>query len=301
MTSRGAITVTASVALLIVLAGFTVADAGSRRTGESRNAGASGGNGNATTAAEDGNPAAAGDNRNAGAPGDNGNLDAAGENGNAAADTGDAPGNDQVCDATADYFLGAEDYREAIAAHQRVLAAHPDDALAYYHLGFAFGMTGDRIDEIADYRRAAALGLRQWDLYLNLGRALLEANDYDAASNALNTAVALAPERPESHFNLALAYERRGMFAVAQEQLQASLQLDPKQPDARNMMGLIYAEERDFSRARQIWDGLVRAEPDFEPARTNLAILDRMEHPSPADPAPGRLDNLRTAFASDPY
>jgi lipoprotein NlpI len=91
------------------------------------------------------------------------------------------------------------------------------------------------------------------------------------------------------------------MFAVAQEQLQASLQLDPKQPDARNMMGLIYAEERDFSRARQVWDGLVRAEPDFEPARTNLAILDRMEHPSPAAPAPGRLDNLRTAFASDPY
>ena len=218
--------------------------------------------------------------------------------GNPAADTGDAPGNDQVCDATADYFLGAEDYREAIATHRRVLAAHPDDALAYYHLGFAYGMTGDRTDEIADYRKAAALGLRQWDLYLNLGRALLEASDYDAASNALITAVALAPERPESHFNLALAYERRGMFAVAQEQLQASLQLDPKQPDARNMMGLIYAEERDFSRARQVWDGLVRAEPDFEPARTNLAILDRMEHPSPAAPAPGRLDNLRTAFAN---
>jgi tetratricopeptide (TPR) repeat protein len=292
MTSRGAITVTASLALLIVLTGFTVADAGSRHTadngnaaasGESRNAGASGGNGNATTAA------------------DNGNLTAAGDNSNAAADTGGATGNDQVCNATADYFLGAEDYREAIATHQRVLAAHPDDALAYYHLGFAFGMTGDRIDEIADYRKAAALGLRQWDLYLNLGRALLEANDYDAASTALITAVALAPERPESHFNLALAYERRGMFAVAQEQLQASLQLDPKQPDARNMMGLIYAEERDFSRARQIWNGLVRAEPDFEPARTNLAILDRMEHPSPAAPAPGGLDNLRTAFASDPY
>ncbi len=271
MTSRGAITVTASVALLIVLAGFTVADAGSRRT------------------ANNGNPATAGD---------NGNTSAAGDNGSAAADPGS---NDQVCDATADYFLGAEDYREAIAAHERVLAAHPDDALAYYHLGFAYGMTGDRVDEIADYRKAAALGLRQWDLYLNLGRALLESADYGEASNVLITAVALAPERPESHFNLALAYERRGMFAVAQEQLLASLQLDPKQPDARNMMGLIYAEERDFSRARQIWNGLVRTEPDFEPARTNLAILDRMEHPSPADPAPGRLDNLRTAFATDPY
>ncbi len=39
MTSRGAITVTASVALLIVLAGFTVADAGSRGSGDNRSAG----------------------------------------------------------------------------------------------------------------------------------------------------------------------------------------------------------------------------------------------------------------------
>ena len=98
MTSRGAITVTASVALLIVLAGFTVADAGSRGSGDNRSA-----------AADNRNPAA--------------------DNGNDTADTGDAPGNDQVCDATADYFLGAEDYREAIATHRRVLAAHPDDAL----------------------------------------------------------------------------------------------------------------------------------------------------------------------------
>src|ERR1700728_1105520 len=180
MTSRGAITVTASLALLIVLAGFTVADAGGGRAGDNLNAGASGGNGNATTAADNGNPATAGDNQNAGASGgngdatiaaDNGNLAAAsdnsnpataGDNGNAAADPGS---NDQVCDATAHYFLGAEDYREAIATHRRVIAAPPSDALAYYHLGFAFGMTGDRVDEIADYRRAAALGLRQWDLY----------------------------------------------------------------------------------------------------------------------------------------
>ena len=119
------------------MAGFTVADAGSRRLLDTGNS--------ALQHADNGNPTASGENGNA-----------PDGNGGAAADTGDARGNDQVCDATADYFLGAEDHREAVAAHQRVLGAHPGDALAYYHLGFAFGMTGDRIDEIADYRRAAA-------------------------------------------------------------------------------------------------------------------------------------------------
>jgi Flp pilus assembly protein TadD len=203
---------------------------------------------------------------------------------------------EQVCSATADYFLGVEDYGEAVATHQRLIATHPADALAHYHLGFAYGMIGNRSQEIVEYQKAAALGLREWDLYLNLGRALLEAADLNGATNALNTSVALAPERPESHFNLGLVYERREMFAAAQDELQTSLRLDPKQPDARNMVGLIYAQERDYSRAREIWDGLARAEPDFEPARTNLAILDRMEH-APADVKAPSHFAMRTAFA----
>ena len=218
----------------------------------------------------------------------------------AVANAGGKRSNDPVCDATADYFLGEEDYGEAITTHRRLLAAHPADALAHYHLGFAYGMTGERAPEIVEYRKAAALGLQQWDLYLNLGRALLEAGDLDEATKALNTSAALAPERPESHFNLGLAYERRGMFAPAQDELLTSLRLDPKQPDARNMMGLIYAEERDYSHAREIWNGLARTEPDFEPARANLAILDRLEH-APAHGTPIAQHPLRTAFALDAH
>jgi Flp pilus assembly protein TadD len=204
---------------------------------------------------------------------------------------------DQVCDATADYFLGAEDYREAVTTHQRVVATHPADALAHYHLGFAYGMTGDRQREIGEYREAAALGLREWDLYLNLGRAQLESGELTGASRALNTAVALAPKRPEAHFNLGLDYERRGMLAAASDELETSLRLDPRQPDALNMMGLIYAKEGNYPRAREVWNGLARTEPDFEPARLNLAILDRVAA-APKEREPAGRANLRTAFAS---
>jgi tetratricopeptide (TPR) repeat protein len=203
---------------------------------------------------------------------------------------------DEVCNATADYFLGMEDYGEAIATHRRLVAEHPADALAHYHLGFAYGMTGDREREIAEYRKAAALGLREWDLYLNLGRALLESGDFTGAAVALNTAVALAPERAESHFNLGLTYERRGMFAAAREELRTSLRLDPRQPDARNMIGLTYADERDYPRAREVWNDLANSLPDYEPARLNLAALDRIEHTAKSD-TPIERHTMRTAFA----
>jgi tetratricopeptide (TPR) repeat protein len=205
---------------------------------------------------------------------------------------------DQVCDPLADYFLGVENYGEAIKTHQRIIAARPADALAHYHLGFAYGMTGDRKREINEYRHASTLGLREWDLYQNLGRALLENGDSAGAASALSVAVDLAPSRPEGHFNLGLAYERCGLLAAARNELQTSLRLDPRQPDALNMMGLIYAEEGNYPRAREVWNDLARAEPDFEPTRLNLAILNRITS-APRDHARADRNTLRTAFASD--
>ncbi|MBV8454492.1 MAG: hypothetical protein JOZ29_19790, partial [Deltaproteobacteria bacterium] len=80
---------------------------------------------------------------------------------------------DQVCNVAADYMLGLEDYPEAIRLHRQVLARHPYNALAHYHLGFAYGMAGQTQEEICEYLAAVNLGLANWDLFLNLGLAYL--------------------------------------------------------------------------------------------------------------------------------
>jgi Flp pilus assembly protein TadD len=184
------------------------------------------------------------------------------------------PGEEQVCDVTADYFLGAENYPEAIRLHREVLRKHPENALAHYHLGFAEGMVGDRTQELNEYRSAAALGLLSWDLFLNTGLALFENGSLEAATDALRLAVRLGPSHPESHFNLGLIYERRDMLAEAEQEMLASLRLEPEQLDARNMLGVIYARQGDKARAAAQWRDLLRNAPDYGPARANLAILD---------------------------
>lgn len=202
---------------------------------------------------------------------------------------------DEVCDATADYFLGVEDYPEAVKSHRRVTAAHPDDALAHYHLGFAYGMLGRHDDELAEYRWAASLGLKRWDLLLNLGLVYLEDGNLQAATDALMTAASLGPNHPEAHFNLGLAYERRSMFAQARREMLTSLRLDPDQPDARNMLGVIDVEDGDRVNARRIWSDLARTTPDSQPARTNLAMLDRMDGAVTAGP-PRSASSFRPAY-----
>jgi Flp pilus assembly protein TadD len=180
---------------------------------------------------------------------------------------------EQVCDVRADYSLGVEDYSEAIRRHVQVLNEHPDNAVAHYHLGFALGMLGNRMAEIREYQRAEALGLTDWDLFLNLGLAQFESGDLDAATDSLRRAVVLGEDHSESHLNLALVDERRGMLADAEHETLASLKLNPDQSDARNQLGVIYAQEGKTASASIVWRALLGDVPDYEPARANLRIL----------------------------
>lgn len=185
--------------------------------------------------------------------------------------------NEEVCDSIADYFLGMEDYPEAIRRHLLVIARHPDNALAHYHLGFAYGMLGEHKAELAQYRDAIDLGLSDWALFLNLGLLYFENHNLVAATDVLRLATLLGPDRPETHLNLGLVYERRGMLGPAEQEMLLSLQLDPEQADALNTLGVIYAEQGDYGRARDEWKDLLNQHPGYEPARANLVILDQAQ------------------------
>jgi tetratricopeptide (TPR) repeat protein len=184
---------------------------------------------------------------------------------------------------------------------------HPDNVLAHYHLGFAQGMMGNRTAEVREYQRAESLGLRNWDLFLNMGLAQLENGDLNAATEKLQLAVLLGGNHSESHFNLALVYERLGRFADAEREMLASLRLDPEQPDARNLLGVIYAEEGKTARASLLWRELVHEAPDYEPALKNLGLLGNQVQLTRGERLPlplsgGRRQNdstlTQTAFAS---
>ncbi len=122
---------------------------------------------------------------------------------------------EQTCNIDADSALGLENYPAAIALHRSFLQSHPDNALAHYHLGFAYGMMGRGSNEIREYRKAVTLGLREWDLFLDLGLAYLEKGDYPNAIATLQTSTLLGSQHPEAYFNLAIAYEKADRLSDA--------------------------------------------------------------------------------------
>jgi tetratricopeptide (TPR) repeat protein len=182
---------------------------------------------------------------------------------------------EEVCDVSADYALGVEDYPEAIRLHEQLLRHDPNNALAHYHLGFAYGMNHDAAGELREYQRAEQLGLREWDLFLNLGLLYLENHKISAALDTLTQAARFGPQHSEAHFALSLAYQRAGALPEALAEILASLKIDPDQPDVQNTLAVIYVAMGNDEAARTILMKLVRIHPEFQPARTNLDVLAR--------------------------
>jgi Flp pilus assembly protein TadD len=180
---------------------------------------------------------------------------------------------EQTCNIDADSALGLENYPAAIALHQSFLRSHPDDALAHYHLGFAYGMMGRGSDEIRECRKAVMLGLREWDLFLDLGLAYLEKGDSANAIATLQTSTLLGSQHPDAHFNLALAYEKAERLTDAMREIVTALRLAPADPDMRNTKAIICAESGDLACARDEWTLLLQIAPRYTPARLNLLIL----------------------------
>ena len=184
------------------------------------------------------------------------------------------PGSDgPICDSLADYFLGTEDYPEAIRLHLEVLQRDPNSALAHYHLGFAYGMAGQTGRELQEYERAVALGLRIFDLWLNLGLARLGRGDFVGATAALQTASSL-DDRPKVHFNLSIVYERRRMLREAEIEVDRALSQAPNDPDYLNMLAVVAGDRGNVAQARTIWREILSLHPQYAPAAANLRSLD---------------------------
>jgi Flp pilus assembly protein TadD len=181
----------------------------------------------------------------------------------------------EICDVSADAALGIENYPTAIRLHLDVLRSHPGDALAHYHLGFAYAMVGRREEELREYRTAAALGLQRWDLYLNLGLAYLDRGELNEGATSLEQASLMGPEQFETHYNLALVYEKEGRLSEALQQIALSRKLQPRDLDAGNTNAIICVEMGDLACAREIWMQQLRESPEYRLAQVNLSVLNR--------------------------
>jgi Flp pilus assembly protein TadD len=196
-------------------------------------------------------------------------------------------------DGRARHVLGlvALDQGDAAAAGRHLAAARaafPDDANILNALGVALRMGGSFDAAREAYAAAGARGVI--DGWRNLGALELTARRFDAAIEAYQHALRLAPHDANAHASLAHIFEARHDGASVKRHAAEALAVDPANATARIALARALTAERDFAGAERAAAPVVQA--------PRAARADQAAAWSAIGDARDRADDAPGAFAA---
>jgi tetratricopeptide (TPR) repeat protein len=180
-----------------------------------------------------------------------------------------------ACDEVADEAMKRHDYEAAILLHQRFLEKEPGNGLALYHLGYAYGQTGNHVKEVSYYERAVDRGFKKDSIFFNLGMAYGELNQMENSVGAFKKAIDINPNSADNHFGLALAYQRSVADTVAEKEFLEAIEIDPTHVHARLYLSILYADMGALQKAAEQLRNILEIDPTNRRAREFLERIEK--------------------------
>jgi tetratricopeptide (TPR) repeat protein len=180
-----------------------------------------------------------------------------------------------TCNEIADKAMERGAYETGIRLHHEIVNKSPDNGLAWYHLGYAYGQIGDHLTEVGYYERAEATGYREEGLFFNLGMAYGELDQVKESIGAFKKAIAINPDSADNHFGLGLAYQRASDYPHSEEAFLQAVRLNPDYVEARLSLSMLYTAMGKNEEAAVQLHKILEIDPTHFDARQLLRQLDQ--------------------------
>ena len=180
-----------------------------------------------------------------------------------------------ICDKEADEAMKRNDYEAGIVLHQRFLEKEPENALALYHLGYAYGQIGEHLREVSHYEKAIAFGYKRDRIFFNLGMAYGELNQTEKSISAFKQALDINPGNADNHFGLAMAYQKSATDKLAEDEFLKAIDIDPGHVEARLLLSMLYADWGELQMAAAQLRKVLEIDPTNERARKFLEKIEK--------------------------
>ena len=174
-------------------------------------------------------------------------------------------------------------FGEALEVYRDVAEGRPDDADVQYNFGtLLFG--AEDLDAAADaFEAAVSLAPGFADAHGNLGSVRHAQQRYEDAAAAFRRALEVLPDSADLAHNLGTALKALGQTVDAAESYGRAASLAPDRADFHEKQGAALAEAGRFEEAAAAFRQALALEPDFVDARTGLAeTLIGLEQPAEA-------------------
>jgi tetratricopeptide (TPR) repeat protein len=192
-----------------------------------------------------------------------------------------------------------EVWRDSESLWTRTLQIDHNSNIAHDNLGMALADRGEFQAAIEHYRRAIEINPGYVNSYNNLGVALLAQGQLDGAVAQFRQAAAIGPGYIMAHSNLGIALARKGEMDEAVDEFRAALRLNPSYAVGHYNLGSALALRGDLEGALEEYRAAVRYDPEYANAHYRLgAILVRQGRPEEAIEHYRRALEIRPEFSA---
>lgn len=174
------------------------------------------------------------------------------------------------------YALYVDGAPGAIDAAQRYAALEPDADDAWWLCAVVMTRSGDPETAIAAAERAVRINPEEWRNHTALVRALSKitsSTNEQRAVAAAEMAMKLAPDQAEPHSALGGFYFNAHKWNLAQTAYEKALQLDPDNPSLHHNLAMVALNTGRDDQAVRLSLGVLKARPDMHEAARPLATV----------------------------
>ncbi|MGH9324314.1 MAG: sulfatase-like hydrolase/transferase [Vicinamibacteria bacterium] len=155
---------------------------------------------------------------------------------------------------------------------RRAIAQQPRLGLAYLHLSYVYGESGDRGQAILVLEEGLAKGVRDSEVLAKLGLYLQEAGRVQESIERLGQALQLDPRDVDAYNYLGMAYARDGDLARAEAAFAKAIDLDPSAAMVYHNRGTLHLSRKAHARAVADFEKALQYDPELAGAENGLGV-----------------------------
>jgi tetratricopeptide (TPR) repeat protein len=165
--------------------------------------------------------------------------------------------------------------KEAIACYQNAITLNPRPewtSIIAQTLGYVFQESEKNTDAaISAYHSAYLLTPTDIDIFINLGSAFYDKQEYNNALTVYRRALELDPMNAKIHCNLGFLHWGKGDIPEAIKEYEASIKYDQSYDIAYNNLGVIYLDDLGrVQNAIELFEKAIHYNPNYALAHYNL-------------------------------
>ncbi len=163
------------------------------------------------------------------------------------------------------------DYTSDLSMWSDVVAKRPMNARARHNLGHALFQEGNLDAAAVQLREAIRLKRDFAQAYNELGAVLEKQGKHDEALEQFAEAIRRMPEMAIAHYNMGCFLAKTGNVTEAEAKFRDALALDPRLAIAHNELGILMARQGRLDEAAAAFRAALAVQANYAPACRNLA------------------------------